>query len=288
MDKKLLSLYGLRWNPFSSDVPVEALFLRPKVKDFCWRVEQQVQGEGGFAAISGDPGTGKSIALRLLADRLSDLEDVMVGVVTRPQSHMADFYRELGDLFGVPLNPHNRFAGTKVLREKWLSHIATTLCRPVLLVDEAQEMKPVVLSELRLLSSADLDARALLTVVIAGDQRLLEKLRTPELLPIGSRLRIRTTMEVASREELLSCMKYVLEKAGNPNLMSVPLCETLADHAIGNHRVLMTMASELLAVGAQRELKQLDEKLYFEVFAPPERSAPPAKAKAQAARMQRR
>ena len=57
--------------------------------------------------ITGDPGTGKSVALRLLADRLRRLPDVLVGTVEHPQSRTSDFYRELGDLFGVPLAMHN-------------------------------------------------------------------------------------------------------------------------------------------------------------------------------------
>ena len=60
----------------------------PWVEDFCWRIEQQV-GEGGFALTLGDPGTGKSAALRLLVERLSPLRDVTVGVLTRPQASLA-------------------------------------------------------------------------------------------------------------------------------------------------------------------------------------------------------
>ena len=73
--------------------------------------------------IHGDPGTGKSIALRLLAERLSKLSDVTVGAVSHPQSNLADFYRELGDIFVVALRPHNRWGGFKALRERWLAHL---------------------------------------------------------------------------------------------------------------------------------------------------------------------
>jgi general secretion pathway protein A len=70
VNKKLLALYGLKWNPFSPDVPVEALQVTPRIESFCWRVEQLV-GEGGFALVTGSPGAGKSVTLRLLAERLS-------------------------------------------------------------------------------------------------------------------------------------------------------------------------------------------------------------------------
>ena len=64
MTKKLLALYGLKWNPFAPEVPLEALLATPKVEAFCWRIEQSHVREGGFALITGDPGTGKSVVLR--------------------------------------------------------------------------------------------------------------------------------------------------------------------------------------------------------------------------------
>lgn len=80
----------------------------------------------------------------------------------------------------MELHPHNRWGGAKLLRERWQSHIDASMCRPVLILDEAQETQPCVLSELRLLCSARLDSHLLLTVVLAGDQRLLERFRCEE------------------------------------------------------------------------------------------------------------
>lgn len=268
---KLLSLYGLKWNPFSPDVPVEALFRSQDLEHFCWRMETQAR-EGGFALITGDPGTGKSVTLRLLAHHLSALPDLHIGVLSRPQSSIADFYRELGLLFGVVLAPHNRWAGFKALRQKWLAHVDSTRFRPVLLVDEAQEMPPSVLAELRILSSSDFDSKAILTVVLSGDSRLAQQFRTEELLPLASRIRVRIRLEFLSPKELAEFITHALDQAGNPNIMTKGLVTTLAEHAAGNHRVLSIMANELLAAASHRKLPLLDEKLYLEVFPPPTRS----------------
>ena len=206
----------------------------------------------------------------MLAERLGRLSDVTVGAINHPQSNLADFYRELGDIFAVPLRPHNRWGGFKALRERWLAHLETTRRRAVLLVDEAQEMSPAALCELRLLASARFDSQPLLCVVLAGDARLIDKLRREELIPLGSRIRTRLATEHASREELIEGLNHLLAGAGNAGLMTPQLRHTLCDHAAGNYRILTTMGAELLAAAAQRDLPQLDEKLYLEVFAAPQ------------------
>lgn len=265
MNKKLLSLYSLKYNPFSPEAPTAALLISQPLESFCWRLEQQL-GEGGFALISGEPGTGKSAALRIVSERLGAQRDVSVGVLTRPQASMADFYRELGHLFGVALRPHNRWHGAQALREKWQAHIDSSLSRPVLLIDEAQEMKTALLCELRLLASTELDAKSILTVVLAGDSRLTERFASAELLPIASRIRTRLRTEPAAAEHLRECLAHLLKHAGNTRLMSDAVQHALAEHACGNYRVLANMANDLLALAMRRELDQIDEKLFFEAF----------------------
>ncbi len=283
-NKKLLALFGLKWNPFSPEIPTEGLMVSQAIDHFGWRVENLAR-EGGFAQILGVPGAGKSVALRLVSSRLSHLREVRVAQLERPQAALADFYRELGDLFGVELSPHNRWAGAKVLRERWKSHLETVLFRPVLLVDEAQEMITPVLKELRLLSSTDFDSRLLLTVVLAGDGRLAERMRSDDdLLPLGSRIRARLMLEMLPPDALAEVLRQVTAKAGNGKLMSPELIATLSTHAGGNLRALMHMADELLALGTEREVRQLDEKLYFDAFSVP----PPERAKEKRPRGGRR
>ena len=265
---KMLALYGLKWNPFTPNVPTEALHVTPRLESFCWRV-QQLAGDGGFALVTGAPGCGKSATLRILAASLATLRDATVGVISRPQANIADFYREMGELFGVELRPHNRFAGAKILRRRWQAHIQGTLSRPVLVVDEAQEMQTAVMAELRLLASTDLDSNILLTVVLAGDGRLAERLRSEEFLPLASRVRVRLPIERATPEELQACLSHALRQAGAPTLMTTQVIATICDHAQGNPRALMIMAAELLEAAAQREARQIDETLFFEVSAMP-------------------
>lgn len=264
-DKQLLALFGLKYNPFLPNIPAQSLWSPPSMDSFLFRIETMVM-DGGFALISGEPGLGKSKNLQILAHRLERLDEVVVGVMERPQSNLGDFYREMGDLFGVNLTPANRYGGFKALRNRWRDHIKSTLFRPLLLIDEAQEMETTSLNELRLLGSAHFDSQSLLTVVLCGDQRLPERFRKSDLVALGSRMRLRMILEPYSKDVMQNHLSHSLEQAGATQLMTSSLMSTLVDHAAGNLRVLNTMAADLLAAGAQRELSQLDEKLFLELF----------------------
>jgi len=265
MSRSLRSLYGLKWNPFSPEVPIEAIVPTPRMETFCWRVEILAE-EGGFVLIDGEPGGGKSVTIRFVARRLGLLPDVVVGVMTHPQSGVADLYRELGDLFGVALKPHNRWTGFRELRKRWFEHIETTLYRPVLFIDDAQMMQTSTLSELRVLASTDFDSRSILTVVLAANLQLAERFRSDELAPLGSRIRVRLRTDSASHEELGNFLRASLKEAGCPHLMTTGLVDTLVERSCGNYRVLKNLADELLQFGFREQASQLDEELYLKVF----------------------
>lgn len=267
-DRKLLNIFGLKWNPFEQDLPAEGICVNTELSRFASRIEHLTL-DGGFAMVTGNPGTGKSVVLRYLLQRFGEIRDLSVCCLTRPQSGTADFYRELGDAFATTsMGSCNRWGSFKVLRERWKEKLESSLRRPVILIDEAQEMSTKVLSELRILTSENLDSRSLLTVILAGDYRLNEKFRQPELIPLGSRIRTRLALEAMSPKELMGALGEAAAKAGNPQLMTKEVMATLAEHSMGNWRTAMNIANELLLEAAAKEKVEIDSQLYFDVFAP--------------------
>lgn len=266
--KKIHALYGLKWNPFAQDIPAEAIVRTQRFDQFCYRVESLTL-EGGFALITGESGLGKSVCLRALSDHLSRIPEVTVGEISRPQSGLSDFYREMAGVFGIDLRVSNRYGGYRSLREKWRNHIESTLLRPILLIDEAQEMQSSVLSELRLLTMEKFDSVCLLTIVLAGDSRLTHSFKQTDLIPVGTRMRTRLLMEPWMKPQLLNLLQESTSRAGNSKLLSLELAETLVEHAAGNPRVMMNLAAECLSIGMRKEAVQLDVGLFFELFPAP-------------------
>ena len=261
------SLYGLKYNPFLPDLPPDALYSIPGSESFSMRVQSMAE-HGGFALITGEPGLGKSKTLQKIAYQLEQIPDLTVGVMQRPQSKLADFYRELGELFNVNMSPSNRYGGFKALRERWKHHCQSTLLKPVLLIDEAQQVSAECLTELRILQSHKFDSQSLLFTILCGDNRLPDRFRTADLIPLGSRIGPRLLLEPLSPEQLKDYLYFALEQAGNSQLMSEELILTLSAHAANNLRVLNQMAAELLASAAQQNLPRIDESLFFQLFSP--------------------
>ncbi len=266
-NSEIRSLYGLKYNPFVPDVPADALFTIPGTEPFALRV-QTMAAQGGFALIVGEPGVGKSKTLQQIAHRLEQVPDLTVGVMQRPQSALGDFYRELGELFNVGLSVANRYGSFKALRHRWLAHCKSTLLKPVLLIDEAQHVSVECLTELRLLQSHHFDSQSLLFAILCGDNRLPERFRSADLLPLGSRIGPRLVLSPLAPEQLQDYLNFALEQAGNSQLMSEALMQTLTAHAANNLCVLNQMAAELLAAAALRNLPRIDESLFFELFSP--------------------
>jgi type II secretory pathway predicted ATPase ExeA len=106
-------------------------------------------------------------------------------------------------------------------------------------------------------------------VVLAGDARLTEALAKDDLLPLGTRMRVRLSLDYAAREELCACLDHLLAAAGTPALMSASLKQTLCERAGGNYRVMTNLGAQLLAAAMQREQMQLDDKLFLDLFATP-------------------
>jgi len=261
------SLYGLKYNPFLPNIPQEALYTLPGSQTFELRIRSMAQ-QGGFALITGAPGLGKSKTLQKMACCLEKIPDLAVGVMQRPQSKLGDFYRELGELFNVALSPANRYGGFKTLRERWIHHCQSTLFKPVLLIDEAQHVSDECLTELRILQSHQFDSQNLLFTVLCGDNRLPERFRSPELVPLGSRIGTRLVLEPLTPDQLQDYLHFALDQAGNSQLMTEGLMRTLAGHAANNLRILNQMAAELLNTAAVKELPRIDEALFFELFSP--------------------
>ena len=269
MNKKLLALYGLKWNPFAPDVPVEALHVSRRIESFCWRV-RATRRRGRLRPRhrrARHRQVGHAAHSRRTPRRAARRQESASSRGRRPASPTS--IARWATCSASNSVPHNRWGGAKLLRDRWQTHIDAALSRPVLIVDEAQEMLPAVLAELRLLSSASLDSHILLTVVLAGDGRLLERLRSDELLPLGSRMRVRLALERPTPDELSELIVYAPAEGRRRQADDAGADRHARRPRSGQPARADEYRRRVARVAAQREARQIDEKLFLELCAAP-------------------
>jgi general secretion pathway protein A len=259
---KLCQRYNLKYNPFKSDIPVIGLYKSPQTSNFIDRIDDLVM-DGGFACITGEPGLGKSSIMRQISSRLKEIAEFSVVEMTRPQSSIADIYRELTDIYSLNSTHFNRFQDFKQLRAKWKSHINTTLFRSVLLIDEAQYLKTPVLDELRIMVGDDFDSKKILTIVFSGDNRFNEKLEEEALQPLRSRISVRINLNAMMPDELFNMSETLLRNAGNSALIDTKVLETVANASAGIPRAMVHSLDQLLQLAYRSDATKVDSHILF-------------------------
>ncbi|MGQ0671162.1 MAG: ExeA family protein, partial [Actinomycetota bacterium] len=136
-------------------------------------------------------------------------------------------------------------------QEKFETTQADDARRPVLLIDEAHDMRPEVLAILRILTNFDMDSRLVLSLVLAGQPPLASMLRRDELEAVSQRLAHFATLRLLSRSETKSYLEHRLRVAG---ARTVPFdeqsVEALYEMTRGNLRALDRLAGKALEVAA--------------------------------------
>ena len=265
MNREIENYYGCTHNPFLQSKPVHGLYKSTTLETFKFRIKN-LATEGGFALLTGEPGLGKSALLRSLAEDFKNEMSLTVVEISRPQSSVADFYRELGETFGVELKLFNKFHGFKSLRSRWAEHMQKSLLKPLIIIDEIQEAKTDVLSELRLLSSTCFDSKLLVTTLLSGDHRIVRKLKSPQLLPLFSRIGTKLDLKPLTKDEMKKMLIEVLGKSGAPNLITPSMINLIAEKSLGNPRLMMNTCQELLVEAFSQRKKEINEDVFLRLY----------------------
>ena len=246
------SLTGL---PFTRELDARDRFCLPAFEQPLAHLLRAVEHRMS-AAIIAPSGTGKTVLLRALKDRLPEaryrVHDVKVTSLSK-----RDMCREIATAVGLPpvgTYPHL----VRKLQELFCAQAHDEGLRPVLLVDEGQDMRPEVLATLRILTNFELDSRLVLSVVLAGDTRLGQLLARHELEPVRRRLAHVATLPLLGRDETRCYLDHRLTLAGaSSELFADDAKDAVYEIARGNLRAtdhLCLKALELAAAADRTEI----------------------------------
>jgi len=208
------SFFGLHEKPFSITPDPRYLFMSERHGEALAHLVYGVTESGGFVQLTGEVGTGKTTLVRsLLLNRMPDNADV--AVVLNPQITVLEFLLTICEELGIDV--HGPKDSIKALTDALNHHLLSAHAdgrRTILIVDEAQNLAPAVLEQVRLLTNLETAKQKLLQIILIGQPELRELLGRNDLRQLAQRITGRYHLEPLTRGETAQYIEHRLRVAG--------------------------------------------------------------------------
>ncbi|MDA8172786.1 MAG: XrtA-associated ATPase [Nitrospiraceae bacterium] len=207
-----LSFFGLDCKPFQLTPDPDFFFLSKGHKKTLTYLSYGIKFNQGFILVTGEVGIGKTTIIRKVIKELDD--DVRLAKVSNTRVSSDQLWALINDDFGLDSAGKDK---TRMLRDltDFLIGEYSGGRRCMLFIDEAQNLSPELLEEVRLISNLETDKSKLLQIVLVGQPELRKTIARPELMQLRQRINISCHLNALSREETEDYIFHRLESAGN-------------------------------------------------------------------------
>ena len=238
--------FGLKENPFNVNPDPRYLFLTGHTQEALACLTYGIETRKGFILLTGEVGTGKTTLINKLLEWLHK-ERVFTAFVFNPRLSVSQFFDFMMADFGIPCETHQK--GQMLLKlNQWLLERYQAGERAVLVVDEAQNLSPQMLEEIRLLTNLETSTEKLLQIVLAGQPELEQKLNQPQLRQLRQRITLRAKTRQLTLEETRGYIEERMRIAGadNPDIFSPEAVAAVHHYARGIPRVTNLLCEHAL------------------------------------------
>ncbi len=252
-----MDYYNLSAKPFSLSPDPEYFFLSSGHKRAYTYLNYTIREGEGFVVISGEIGAGKTTLLRTVLKGLEQ-NDKTVAFIRNTMVSGSQLIKLIADEFGIPgiwgqekeqiLSSINDFLIDQFSKNK----------KCIVIIDEAQNLSPATLEEVRLLSNLETDKHKLLQIILAGQPELRDKLSIPQLEQLRQRVVLSYHLGPLSLEETGEYIKHRMKHVGGEGVFSEECFEEIYEFSKGTPRLINIICEFALLFGFVEEQKVLD------------------------------
>ena len=252
--------YGLREKPFSLAPDPRFLFLSASHREALAHLLYGIEEGEGFIEVIGQVGTGKTTLCRTLLGRIG--QDAEIAYIFNPSPSELELLSAINREFGLPTAVRTRTELLESLNQFLLEKNAAGR-RVLLVIDEAQNLDPAVLEQVRLLSNLETDRAKLLQIVLIGQPELEENLARSDLRQLRQRITVRWSLRALSRTEVGEYLEHRLRVAGSadPQLFSAGAVRAMTRISRGIPRLINAVADRALLAAYTEGRRQVDARL---------------------------
>jgi len=241
--------FGLTEAPFSITPALRYFYMSEKHREALAHLLYGIQQPGGFVQLTGEVGTGKTTLCRCLLEQLPP--DVDVALILNPRVTTVELLAAMCDELRIAYPADTR--SIKVLVDaihRYLLDAHARGRRTVLVIDEAQNLSPMVLEQIRLLTNLETTMEKLLQILLIGQPEMIGLLQRPRLRPLAQRITARYHLRELSRQETCGYIAHRLQVAGGSGALFTPMAMRLVHRLSGGLPRLINIICDRALLGA--------------------------------------
>src|SRR6185369_13770610 len=250
--------YGFREKPFNITPNPRFLYLSKNHKEAFAHLLYGIENHSGFIELTGEVGTGKTTVLRTILEQLDD-ENHHTALILNPCLSSIELLRNINREFAIP---HEGLENGALLEElnRFLMAENRAGRTVVLVIDEAQNLAPQVLEQIRLISNLETESDKLIQIVLAGQPELKKLLNRTELRQLAQRITVRFHLMPMDFEDSCGYVRHRLEIAGGGGWISFPepSLKKIYRFSKGSPRLINIACDRALLVGYGENTQLID------------------------------
>jgi general secretion pathway protein A len=252
--------FGFREAPFSILPDPGFLYFSFKHTMALDLLEYGLTNQAGFNVITGGVGTGKTTLIRYLLRQVS--HEVTIGLISNTHRSFGELLQWILASFKLDYRSRDKVEMFQAFMD-FLAQQVNQNRRAVLIVDEAQNMSPDTLEELRMLSNVNADKQQILQLILVGQAQLRETLRRSDLEQFAQRVAVDYHLEPLDAQETRAYIRHRLHVAGgnDVDLFDAEACTAVFQHTLGTPRLINLLCDAALVYGYADEKKKIDKQI---------------------------
>ncbi|MDI6774958.1 MAG: AAA family ATPase [Verrucomicrobiota bacterium] len=218
-----------------------------------------IKNRKGFIELTGDVGSGKTTLCRAVLAGLGS--EVATALLLNPCMSETQLMRAMLNDFGLQVTRRDRLSYVETLNDFLLeqNRIGNNVA---LFIDEAQDLSPAVMEQVRLLSNLETDQHKLIQMILCGQPELHERLNRPDLRQLRQRITVRYYIPPLTREETMRYINHRLKIAGSDGRIAFDAAAVRKIHRYskGCPRLINAVCDNALLAGYVSETRDIDAR----------------------------
>jgi general secretion pathway protein A len=256
-----LNFYGFKEKPFNLTPDPRFVFFSRIHKEAFAHLFYGIENRVGFMALIGEVGSGKTTVLRTVLSRL-DSDQYRTALILNPCFSGRELLQNINREFGLPISASSA-SNLLVDLNAFLIQENAAQRKVVLVIDEAQNLKPSVLEQIRLISNLETDREKLIQIVLAGQPEFEKILKKKEMRQLTQRITVQYYLKLMDFQDTIDYIDHRITIAGGKGkvIFSQGALKRIYKYSKGLPRLINVVCDRTLLAGYTRDTKKINSRI---------------------------